>query len=289
MILLISYEERPTVPEANTLLPLLIEPEALHTLLSQPASHAILLVDLRSEQNFLLGHIPNAQLVQPNETQASTAPVGLAPSDTQLTQLMQRIGLTEDTHVVVYDDEGGGWAGRFIWLLDEIGHTQYSYLNGGILAWSAAGLPLSTKPSQHTPSNICVTNHGQHSIHLDALSKAITNNTVQIWDARSPMEYSGEKVNAAKGGHIPGAFNYEWTNAMDSTQHLKLKPLENIRQELSSVGISADKDTVTHCQSHHRSGLSYLLGKLLNFKSITAYPGSWSEWGNHPQTPTQTP
>ena len=116
--------------EANTLLPLLIEPEDLQEALSQSNSHLILLVDLRSEANFLQGHIHGAQLVLPSETQAKAPFPGLAPSDAQLTQLMQRIGLTKDSHVVVYDDEGGGWAGRFIWLLDEIGHQEYSYLNG---------------------------------------------------------------------------------------------------------------------------------------------------------------
>ena len=74
---------------------------------------------------------------------------------------------------------------------------------------------------------------------------------------------------------------------MDPANNLKLKPLETIREELKAVGISVEKDTVTHCQSHHRSGLTYLLGKLLNFKSMKAYAGSWGEWGNHPDTPAQ--
>ena len=112
-------------------------------------------------------------------------------------------------------------------------------------------------------------------------------NPPQIWDARSPKEYRGETINAAKGGHIPGALNYEWTQAMDQSQNLRLKPLEQILKELQALGMSADKDTVTHCQSHHRSGLTYLLAKLLNFKSIKAYAGSWGEWGNRLDTPIE--
>ncbi len=74
---------------------------------------------------------------------------------------------------------------------------------------------------------------------------------------------------------------------MDQTRNLRLKPLDQVLAELKAIGISPNKDTVTHCQSHHRSGLTYLLGKLLKFKSIKAYPGSWGEWGNLPETPVE--
>lgn len=275
------------MPSNHNFLPLMIEVEDLQAVLSTDDHPSLLLVDLGAEERFLNAHIPNARLVLPGETQAGQPVPGLAPSDEKLTQLMQRIGLTEDTHVVVYDDEGGGWAGRFIWLLDEIGHTRYSYLNGGILAWQAAGYPLETGKPSHQPSSITVSNRNLHSYTLNELKKRVIDKSIQIWDARSPLEYSGEKVNAAKGGHIPGAKHYEWTTAMDQSRQLRLKPLDVLAQELANVGIDPEKETATHCQSHHRSGLTYLIGKLLNFKSIKAYPGSWGEWGNQADTPVE--
>ena len=274
--------------EAKNLLPLLLEPDSLQQALSSKQADNILLVDLGSEARFSQAHIPNARLIQPSETQAGPPIPGLSPSDAQLTQLFQRIGFTEDSHVVVYDDEGGGWAGRFIWLLDEIGHSKYSYLNGGIHAWADAGLPLETGLISQPKSKIVVKNYAKNTVTADDLIKALKANSLQIWDARSPKEYNGETINAAKGGHIPSAFNYEWTQAMDHSQNLRLKPLKQILKELQALGMSADKDTVTHCQSHHRSGLTYLLAKLLNFKSIKAYAGSWGEWGNHPDTPIES-
>ena len=273
--------------EVEQLLPLLIEPEELQKALSFNQNSTILLVDLASEERFLQAHVPGAKLILPSETQAGSPTPGFSPSDAQLTLLMQRIGLSEDSHVVVYDDEGGGWAGRFIWLLDEIGHTKYSYLNGGIHAWAAENYAIEKGAMTHAPSNIKVNNKNKNSLFANDIIEALKSNSIQVWDARSPLEYTGEKINAAKGGHIPGALNYEWTNAMDQSRNLRLKPLEQIMSELQSIGFTADKDTVTHCQSHHRSGLTYLLGKLLNFKSIKAYPGSWGEWGNLPDTPIE--
>ena len=278
--------------QAIKLLPLLIEAEELNQALSGPDKDTFLLVDLGSEERFMQAHLPGARLVLPGETQSGPPVPGFAPSDARLSNLMQRIGLHADSHVIVYDDEGGGWAGRFIWLLDEIGHSRYSYLNGGIHAWAAAGLPLESGFVAHPASTIEVHTSGQHSVTVEEViasldHNSLQNNSLQIWDARSPMEYRGETIYAAKGGHIPGACNYEWTNAMDKARDLRLKPFEQILAELAAAGIDPGKDTITHCQSHHRSGLSYLLGKLLQFKSIKAYAGSWAEWGNHPNTPTQ--
>lgn len=273
--------------EAETMLPLLLEAEKLQQILDNKEIDNIILVDLGSEERFLQAHLPNARLVRPSETQAGPPLPGLSPSDMQLTQLFQRIGFTNNSHIVVYDDEGGGWAGRFIWLLDEIGHSNYSYLNGGLHAWAASGLPLEKGLLSHPLSNTIVKNYAKNSLTADELIKALKTNSLQIWDARSPMEYNAETINAAKGGHIPGAINYEWTQAMDHSQNLRLKPLSQILKELQALGMSTDKDTVTHCQSHHRSGLTYLLAKLLNFKSIKAYAGSWSEWGNRSDTPIE--
>jgi thiosulfate/3-mercaptopyruvate sulfurtransferase len=266
---------------------LLIEAEELHTLLASEASKQLIIVDLGKEDRFLSAHIPGAVLVQPAMTQAGPPTPGLAPSDEQLSQLMQHIALRNDSLVIVYDDEGGGWAGRFIWLLDEIGHHNYRYLNGGIHAWAAASYDLQQGPAQAEKSDIQVSASGEHSYSLEQLKEAVNEQSIQIWDARSPMEHSGETVYAARGGKIPGALNYEWTRAMDQQNNLRLKPIEALEEELAAVGIDPKKPTATHCQTHHRSGLTYLLGKLLKFDNIKAYPGSWGEWGNQADTPIE--
>ena len=266
---------------------LLIEAPQLLALLSKGSSEKLIIVDLGKEDRFLNAHIPGAVLVTPTMTQAGPPTPGLAPKEEQLNALMQSIGLTTDSQVIVYDDEGGGWAGRFIWLLDEIGHTNYRYLNGGLHAWAAQNYALESGPSPIEESDIQVAFSGKHSVTLSQLKETLDPQTLQVWDARSPMEHSGETVYAARGGKIPGALNYEWTRAMDQHNSLKLKPANVLLEELASVGIDPKKTTVTHCQTHHRSGLTYLIGKVLNFTDIKAYPGSWGEWGNQADTPIE--
>lgn len=184
---------------------------------------------------------------------------------------------------MVYDDEGGGWAGRFIWLLDVIGHTRYHYLNGGIQAWPADKLSTEVPAPSTAPVHL----------HLDTaptatreyLQSRLGADDLVIWDARAPQEFNGEKVLSAKGGHIPGAVNFEWTAGMDLNDHLRIR--KDIAEVLQSLGITPDKEVVTHCQSHRRSGFTYLVAKALGYPRVKAYAGSWSEWGNHPDTPVE--
>ena len=68
---------------------------------------------------------------------------------------------------------------------------------------------------------------------------------------------------------------------------MRLVDLEQLQQRLNQLGLSADKDIVTHCQTHHRSSLSWLVMKILAYPSVKGYHGSWGEWGNREDTPIE--
>jgi thiosulfate/3-mercaptopyruvate sulfurtransferase len=252
----------------------------------------ILIVDLSSEENYLKGHLPGAIHVPPQAICAGEAPTsGLLPDEATLRTLFNAIGLQEKSLVVVYDDQNGCWAGRFIWLLDMIGHFRYSYvygysfLNGGLAAWQEAGYKVETTIPTAKPSEAIIDWQMSHIADMEYISANLNAHGTIIWDARSPAEFSGEDKRAEKGGHIPGAFNYEWTRCLDDNG--RVRDLSDIREELYESHIHGNKEIITHCQTHRRSGLTYLVGKALEFPRIKAYPGSWGEWGNHPDTPVE--
>jgi thiosulfate/3-mercaptopyruvate sulfurtransferase len=107
-----------------------------------------------------------------------------------------------------------------------------------------------------------------------------------IWDARSEAEYLGLRSGSRRAGHVPGAVNLDWVELMDPPRQLRL--IERLPALLAAHGITPDKQVITHCQSHHRSGLTYLAARLLGYPRVRAYHGSWSEWGNRDDTPVET-
>ncbi|NNM52571.1 MAG: sulfurtransferase [Pseudomonadales bacterium] len=264
----------------------LIEPEYLVEHLNTPN---LLIVDLSKAQLHAEAHIAGAVHLPASHLLRGLPPAhGLLPDPSTLESILSFLGLQDDTHVIAYDDEGGGWAGRFLWTLELVGHKNYSYLNGGLVAWLAANLPVETTLHLPQPSQYSMTLHTQHLAELDYVLHRLDHEDMVIWDARSPEEFDGTRQFAQRGGHIPGAINYEWTRAMDTSRHLRLRPLEELRAELATLGIVPDKEIITHCQTHHRSGLTWLVGRLLDFPRLRAYAGSWGEWGNLRHTPITT-
>ncbi len=264
-------------------LPLVIEPAELTERLD---AADLILIDLSSAARYAAGHIPGAQWVDAKRTQLGQPPApGLLPERTQLEALFADIGHRPDATYVLYDDEGGPWAGRFIWLLDVIGHSRHHFLNGGLQAWISEGRELSQDTPARRPTQVSLTLHDEPTATRDYLQSRLGDTDVAIWDVRGADEYRGEKLSSARGGHIPGAINFEWTAGMDPQRGMRIRT--DIADVLHHLGITPDKEIITHCQTHRRSGFTYVVAKSLGYPRVKAYAGSWAEWGNLPDTPIE--
>lgn len=267
--------------------PAIIEPEFLAENMSQSN---LLIVDLCKTDIYTQTHVPGAIHLEYGEIIAINKPVkGLLPDAAKLSAVMSKIGLSNDKKIIAYDDEGGGKAGRLLWTLDVLGFHNHSLINGGLHAWTAAQLAVeagnSTKP-QSTEYHARI-GADQVSVDKDYILSQLGNEQVCLLDTRSPEEFRGEKNFSARPGHIPGAINYNWLEAMDQNNALRLKPTSELEQTLESLGVTKNKEIICYCQTHHRSSFLYVVLKHLGYEKVRGYPGAWSEWGNLPDTPVE--
>ena len=260
----------------------LIEPRELEAKLGDSD---LIIVDLCNQALYQQKHVPGAVHLLGNHLVAGTPPTpGACPTLEQLQQVINYLGIDGKKQVILYDDEGGGWAGRLAWTLDLLGLTNWRYLNGGIVAWIKQGFIDESAINQpNSIESVVSFAHPQARIDQEQIIGLLDEPNFAIWDARSPAEYSGDMVRAARGGHIPGAINLEWTQLMDQQRHLRIR--EDAQQILDNAGLTRDKHIATHCQSHHRSSFTYMVGRILGYNNIRGYDGSWAEWGNLQHTP----
>jgi thiosulfate/3-mercaptopyruvate sulfurtransferase len=262
----------------------LIEPAQLADTLEAAPS---VLVHAGDAARYAAGHIPGAVLVTPAELVSGVPPAtGRLPELPRLETLFAALGYDPALTFIAYDDEGGGWAGRFLWTLDVIGHDRWRYLDGGLHAWVADGRPLERTPNRREPTTVSLHIQRAPIAERDDVVAAIDDGRTCVWDCRSHEEYVGAKSGSRRAGHIPGAVHLDWLDLMDPERGLRLRT--DLPTHLAAHGIDREAPLITHCQTHHRSGLSYLVARLLDFPAPRAYHGSWSEWGNRDDTPVRT-
>lgn len=251
--------------------PTLLAPERLARLLPEP-----LVVHVTERAVFDAAHVPGAVHVEPEQLRSGAQPApGRLPDLARLTTLFGRIGLDPNRDVVVMDNEGGGWAGRMAWTLDVIGHRRWHALDGGFHGWRAAGLPLTSEPTPARPLTVETSIDAAPIAEADEILARLDDPELLIWDCRSADEYDD--------GHIPGAVLVDWRRLMDFDRHLRL--VKDPAAMLAARGVDPSRDVITHCATHHRSGLAYMAARLVGFPRIRAYHGGWSEWSSLPNAP----
>lgn len=272
-------------------LDLVIEPEELSSIQN---NENLLIVDLSNHKQYLQTHIPGAVFIDYGHIVGMNQPyTGLLPEAERFAHILNSLGITPDTQIVAYDEEGGGKAARLIWTLHAMGHNKASLLNGGLIAWYREKYPLSNETITSQPNTgeqLYKVDFTQQPVVADTeyIKNNLDNKSVGLLDARSIDEFTGNAKYAQKNGRIPGAKHFEWTLAMDSEANYRLLSKDKLQSMLDDLGLTQDKEIIVYCQSHHRSALSYLMLKYLGYEKVRGYPGSWSEWGNRTDTPIET-
>ena len=201
-------------------------------------------------------------------------------------KLLGGSGIGNDTRVILYGDNNNWFAAWAYWQLKYYGHENVQLMNGGRAKWLAEDRPTTTD----VPANAAQSYTAQNpdtSIRAmrDEVSAALGSSV--LVDVRSPAEFSGELLAPAnlpqegsqRGGHIPGAVNIGWAQAVneDST----FKSADELNEIYGGRGVTADKDVIAYCRIGERSSHTwFVLKELLGYENIRNYDGSWTEWGS---------
>ncbi len=246
----------------------------------------VLIVDVRSPEQCVDGHIPGAVMLEYSALVAQKGlATGLLPSAAYLSRTLSTIGLTAERHVIAYNDDNGSHAARLLWTLEVIGHSSYSLLNGGFAAWDELDLPVVSAPDHPSASDYNALIQTHKYADFEYVMEKIGDADTVLLDTRSPDEFHGKQIRAKRGGHIPGAINFDWTLAIDQFDNGRLLRDAELLVHLHELGITPDKEIIPYCQTHHRSAHTSVVLKHLGFPRVRAYAGSWSEWGNRPEAP----
>jgi thiosulfate/3-mercaptopyruvate sulfurtransferase len=204
--------------------------------------------------------------------------------------LMNRLGIGADTHVVLYGGNSNWFAAYAYWYFTFYGHQRVSLLNGGRKSWELENRPTTVAAPTVGPRTGYVVARARTEIRAlrGQVADALDESGTGLVDVRSPEEYRGEKLapehlpqeGAQRPGHIPGARNVPWAKAVNAETGAFLPP-EQLRSLYESQGLTPDMKIIAYCRIGERSAHTwFVLHELLGYPHVRNYDGSWTEWGS---------
>jgi thiosulfate/3-mercaptopyruvate sulfurtransferase len=261
----------------------------------------VVLLDARSEGGYKEGHIPGAvnlggkgAAVVLRDVDARILPVK------KLEEILGGAGITRDQEIIVYGNKGNTNMSVPFWILEYLGAEKVKAYWGGIDDWKAAKQPVTAEGKKLPAAKFVAKVREDRYASTDYVKKNLKNANVQILDARTPKEYSGDDIRAVRGGHIPGAilipYEQNWVDP-ETAKKLAEKTVTS-RDGMAAKDAKALKDlyktldpkkeVVAYCQTGTRSTLTYLALRSLGFEKIRNYDDSWIVWGSRLELPVES-
>ena len=262
--------------------------KTLHSFLSRSIDGKIknfLIIDSRPFKEYLNGHIPgsvNIDLMQFHWL--DTTLIGIKQFNRQSRRLLSNVGIKENDMVIFYDETSGPTAARGVWLLLYFSHEKVALLDGGFNKWKERGYKIEK-----------ITNEFRHSKFLGEVNREVLatamdifsvlepkTQTTNIIDTRSKAEFDGTIVRGGRRGHLPNAINIDWNMNLSNGLFKKYKELAKLYSK-----IPKNKQVITYCQGGYRAANTFLVLKLLGYKKVKVYLGSWGEWSSQHNLPVE--
>jgi thiosulfate/3-mercaptopyruvate sulfurtransferase len=249
-------------------------------------------VDYDPTANYALGHVPGSVLIDWKADINDPVTRNIVTKQA-CESLLQRVGVNDDTTLVLYGDFNNWFAAFAFWVFKYYGYKDVRLMNGGRKKWLEEDKPVTKDIPSHAKGNFKAS-EPDSSIRVFLKYVRDTLGSKILVDVRGPKEFTGEILappeypteHAQRGGHIPGAVNIPWGQAVNEDG--TFKSADELQKLYQSKGVAADKEVISYCRIGERSSHTWFVLKyLLGYPNVKNYDGSWTEWGNMIDNPIE--
>lgn len=247
--------------------------------------------DKDGKAEFLRAHIPGARYFDIDEiADPDSSLPHMVPTPARFEKLMAKLGVSNTSRVVFYDQKGLASAARGWWLMGLFGHDQAAVLDGGLPKWQREARPTEAgEPAAPAPGTFLAQYRATRLRGVGDVMRNVGSRSELVLDARAAGRFTGavpEPRPGMRSGHIPGSASLPYTDLLNADG--TFRSAAEVTARFAKAGVDGSRPVVTSCGSGVTACILTLGLRLAGLPEGAVYDGSWSEWGGRSDTPVET-